>query len=151
MSDMRWLLFLAAQLSADWGKKANNGKSVMLELCAQSNILHPQDWNLMRSTQRFWEIVAYSRICRLHRQRIDVVVALLFVDGTLDSGLATIIHGNGEGYGDSSYDTMNHCFTFLALHPYKRNTQFGNSPYQNIECDFSKTSNLPLLKVTLTL
>lgn len=126
-----WDDFYSKQLSYQQigKKKANNGKSVMFELCAQSNILHPQDWNLMRSTRRFWEIVAYSRICRLHRQRIDVVVALLFVDGTLDSGLATIIHGNGEGYGDFSQDTMNHCFTLLALHLYKRNTQLGNSPY----------------------
>lgn len=145
----------STQLSADKKKKANNGKYLMFELCAQSsNILHPQHWNLMRSTQRFWEIVAivaYSRILRLHGQRVDVIVALLNVDGTLDSRLAAILRGNVKGHGDSSYDTVNHCLTFLALHHYKTTKQLGNSTHLNLECDFSKISHLLLLKVTLTL
>lgn len=48
------------------------------------------------------------------------MVALLDMDGTLDSRLAAILQWNGEGYGDSSYDTMNHGLTLLALHGYKR-------------------------------
>lgn len=100
----------------------------------------------MRSTQRFREIVAYRRIHRLHRQRSDVVVVLLNVDRTLDSGLATILQGNGERYFNSSYYTMNHCRTCQALHHYKRNKQLGNSPYENLEWDFSKKKN----KIKLT-
>lgn len=110
--------------------------------------------NVMRSTQRFWEIVAivaYSRIFRLHGQRVDIIVALLNMDGTVDSRLAAILRGNVKGHGDSSYDTMNHCRTLLALYHYKRNKQLGNSTHLNLECDFSKMLHLLLLKVTLTL
>lgn len=126
----------------------------MFKLCAQSNLLHPLDQNLMRS-QQFREIVAivaYNRILRLHRQSVDVIVAMLNKDGTLDSRLAAILRGNVEGYRDSSNDTMNHCSALLALHHYKGNKTvwyLGNR--LNPRCDFSKTSHLLLLKVTLTL
>lgn len=75
-------------------------------------------------------MVAYSRILRLHGQRVDVMVALLNADGTLDSRPAAILRGNVKGYGDSSYDAMNHCRTILAVHNYK-NKQSGNSTYLN--------------------
>lgn len=91
----------------------------MFELCAQSaNKFHPQDWNSIRS-HWFREITAYRRILCLHRQRVDISVALLNVDGTLDSRLAAILQGNGKGNGDSSYDAVNYCLTLLALHRYK--------------------------------
>lgn len=134
MWDKRRLLFLAAQLSVDRKRKAN-GKflmNCMFELCTQSsNILHPQDWNVTRPTQRSWEIVSYSRVFRLHGQSVDVIVALLNMDGTLDSRLAAILRRNVKGYGDSSYNTMNHCLTLLALHHYKRNKQLGNYTFKS--------------------
>lgn len=109
----------------------------MFDPCAQSaNMFHPEDWNLIKSTQhtQIVAMVAYRWIFCLHWQTVDVMVVLLNVDRTLDSRLAAILQGNGEGYGDSSYDTMNYCFTLLALHSYKWDQQLTHGAQLN--CDW---------------
>lgn len=146
---------LTAQLSADIRKKREH---TMVDFECLNYVL-----NLLTcSTHGIWlghtqnqgivAIVAYSWILRLHWQRVDIMVALLDVDGTLDSRLAAILQRNGEGYGDSSYDTMNHCLTLLALHSYKKDQLLTQCTFKLGQgCDFPKMLHLLLLKVTLTL
>lgn len=67
------------------------------------------------------------------------MVALVNVDRTMDSRLAAILQGNGEGYGDSNYDTMNYCFTLLALHNYKWDQQLTHGAQLNWGVIFLKS------------
>ena len=48
------------------------------------------------------------------------MIALLLLDGTLDSRLAAIILGNGERDGNSSNNTVNQSLARLALHSYDK-------------------------------
>lgn len=60
-------------------------------------------------------ISTYGRVLRLHRKRVQIVILLLLLDGTLDTRLAAIFYGDGEGDGNSSNDAVNHGCARLAL------------------------------------
>ena len=48
------------------------------------------------------------------------MIALLLLDGTLDSRLAAIILGNREGDGNSSNNAVNQSLARLARHSYDK-------------------------------